>query len=188
MFDHKPVFLSVNNVKSGEKNINHSKRRITNWFLEDDLLCMSVSLAGLQVFSKTIDENSNGELVLRLANSINILTKKLLDCVALKEKIALNITGYNGMDEMLLAATVTEFKEHLETLPGWEYLNNCNSKYTGKQVFVALTERITEKVSGIQLKLTKLKNIKKKNMEKKSTHYLNLTSKMRRKFVSLRKK
>jgi hypothetical protein len=68
---------------------------------------------------------------------------------------------------MLLAATVTEFKEHLETLPGWEYLNNCNSKYSGKQVFVALTERITEKVSGIQLKLTKLKNIKKRKMEKK---------------------
>jgi hypothetical protein len=112
----------------------------------------------------------------------------LLDCIKLKEKIALNVTGYNGMEEMLLAATVTEFKEHLESLPGWEYLNNCNSKYSGKQVFVARTERITEKVSGIQLKLTKFKNIKKRNMEKKLNYYLKLTLKMRLKFVSLRKK
>jgi hypothetical protein len=73
----------------------------------------------------------------------------------------LEVLPYLTGVERTLGAKIDIFED---VIIGWEYLNNCNSKYSGKQVFVALTERITEKVSGIQLKLTKLKNIKKRNM------------------------
>jgi hypothetical protein len=97
---------------------------------------------------------------MRLAGSINVLTAKILECINLKEKIALNYGNDNSMNEMLLAAAVTEFNENLERVPAWDILDSCNMKFTGKEIFVALTERLTEKVSGTQIKLTKFKNIK----------------------------
>jgi hypothetical protein len=44
---------------------------------------------------------------MRLAGSINVLTAKILECINLKEKIALNYGNDNSMNEMLLAAAVT---------------------------------------------------------------------------------
>jgi hypothetical protein len=54
---------------------------------------------------------------------------------------------------------MTEFNECLERVPTWEILDSCTMKNTGKEIFVALTERLTDKVSGMQRKLTKFKNI-----------------------------
>jgi hypothetical protein len=65
-----------------------------------------------------------------------------------------------------LAANYTEFNEILERLPSWEQLNACQNLYSGSEVFYAITERIIEKVSNIQRKLTKFKNIKKTQLEK----------------------
>jgi hypothetical protein len=90
-----------------------------------------------------------------------------LDCLQLKEKIALAIIDESGKDELLLATCYTEFNEILERAPSWESLNDCQNNYTGSEVFNAISERITEKVSNIQRKLTKFKNIKKKTIGKK---------------------
>jgi hypothetical protein len=128
---------------------------------------MSTELATLQIYSKSIDETLNPDICLNLARSINFLTAKFFECMAIKEKIAKNYVNDNSLNEMLLAANITEFNEQLERAPTWELLNSCGMKYNNKQIFVALTERITDKVSGVQLKLTKLKNIKKRQLSEK---------------------
>jgi hypothetical protein len=40
-------------------------------------------------------------------------------------------------------------------------------KFSNSQIFTGLTDRITEKVSSMQIKLTKFKNINKRNLEQK---------------------
>jgi hypothetical protein len=122
---------------------------------------MSSELAALQIYSSVVNENVHAELHAGLAGSINLLTAKLLDCLNIKEKIALNYGNDNSMNDMLLAACMTEFNECLERVPTWEILDSCTMKNTGKEIFVALTDRLTDKVSGMQRKLTKFKNIKK---------------------------
>jgi exonuclease III len=59
MFDHKPIFLSFNNSSTAENSQKNTgtKKRITNWFLDDNIVNMSVTLSTLQIYSKTIDEN-----------------------------------------------------------------------------------------------------------------------------------
>jgi hypothetical protein len=156
MFDHKPIFLSFNNssTENNQKNTG-TKKRITNWFLDDNIVNMSVTLSTLQIYSKTIDENIHRETVEILNGSINLLCAKMLSVIELREKIALGSEAGEN-EEMLLSAYYSELKECVEGLPTWEVLSACQQKYTGKEIFVALTERLTEKVSGIQLKLTKI--------------------------------
>jgi hypothetical protein len=139
---------------------------VTNWFLDEPLVKMAAELAALQVFSNSINNVAHTDTVNNLRLSINTLTAKILDCISLKEKLALAIMEDNATDELLLAAKYTEFNEILECLPSWEQLNACQNLYSGSEVFNAITERITEKVSNIQRKLTKFKNIKKMQLEK----------------------
>jgi hypothetical protein len=74
------------------------------------------------------------------------------------KKIALNVGSDNSLNEMLLAALTAEFGARLEQLPTWDQLNAAHLKYTKKEFFIALAERLTDKVSSTQVKLTKLKN------------------------------
>ena len=141
--------------------------KITNWFLDEKIIDMSVSLSALQILSYSIDEDQHRDTVTRIRNSINFLTNKLLECQSRLEKIALNCGGDNSFDEMVLAALYAEFDANLDQLPNFDYLFQLTSLYSRKEVFIALTERLTEKVSGLQVKLTKFKNISKKKMEEK---------------------
>jgi hypothetical protein len=70
----------------------------------------------------------------------------------------MSISDDTGTDDLLLAACYTEFKECLERAPTWTMLNNCHNNFSGKQVFIALTDRLTDKISSLQRKLTKFKN------------------------------
>jgi hypothetical protein len=157
MFDHKPVFISFKDISTQQSL--PKKKVVTNWFLDEPLIKMAAELATLQVFSNSINNVAHADTVNNLKLSINSLTVKILDCLSLKEKLALAIMEDNGTDELLLAAKYTEFNEILERLPSWEQLNDCQNLYSGSEVFNAITERITEKVSDIQRKLTKFKNI-----------------------------
>jgi hypothetical protein len=62
---------------------------------------------------------------------------------------------------MLLSALYSEFNA------SWEVLNDASLKCTKKELFMALTDRLTDKVSSLQVKLTKFKNQKKKLLKTK---------------------
>jgi hypothetical protein len=123
---------------------------------------MSVELAALQVYSRAIDEGAQNNLINVLHNGINFLSAKLTETVRLLEKIALNVGDDNTLNDMLLSALYSEFSARLEQLPSWEILNGAPLKCTKKELFMALTDRLTDKVSSLQVKLTKFKNQKKK--------------------------
>jgi hypothetical protein len=124
MFDHKPIFLSFRSANSGSDFSDKlkSKKRITNWFLDDNLIHMSVTLSTLQMYSKSIDENLHGETIVRLNRGINYLCSKMLSLLELRGKNSLNSEG-NFNDEMLMAAYYSEFKECVDDLPSWEDLS-----------------------------------------------------------------
>jgi hypothetical protein len=63
---------------------------------------------------------------------------------------------------LLLAVKISDFNERVEMMPTWPVLADCEKKYSDKEIFSALTDRITEKVSGLQVKLTRFKNSKKR--------------------------
>jgi hypothetical protein len=86
---------------------------------------------------------------------------KLMETVQQLEKIALNVGKDNTLNDMLLSALYAEFSARLELLPSWEILNDALLKCTKKEFFMALTDRLTDKVSSLQVKLTKFKNQKK---------------------------
>jgi hypothetical protein len=96
------------------------------------------------------------------------MTNLLLESTNLKEKIALNFGADNNFDEMLLAAKIGEFADNLENLPNWETLCHFNNRVNIKDLFCAITDRITDKVSGMQKKLCRFKNMKKVTWKKKS--------------------
>jgi hypothetical protein len=91
----------------------------------------------------------------------------LIDALNIRERIALNYGNDNNFLEMLLAAKITEFAESMDRLPSWYDLSQAENAYNPKELFIALTDRITEKVSGVQRKLCRFKNLKKKNLETK---------------------
>jgi hypothetical protein len=138
-----------------------------NWFLDEKVIKMSVELSTLQVYSRAIDEGVQGNLLNMLNNGINFLSAKLMETVRLLEKIALNIGEDNTLNDMLLSALYSEFNARLEQLPSWEVLNDASLKCTKKELFMALTDRLTDKVSSLQVKLTKFKNQKKKLLKTK---------------------
>jgi hypothetical protein len=70
---------------------------------------MSTELATLQIFTNCIDETLHPVIVASLGQDINFLTAKLIECLRLKEKIALNVCGDNYLDKMLLSANISEF-------------------------------------------------------------------------------
>jgi exonuclease III len=89
MFDHKPIFLSFKNSGKNSSDKSNNKKRITNWFLDDNLIHMTVTLSTLQIFSKSIDENFHGETIVRLNRGINLLCSKMLSVLELREKTPL---------------------------------------------------------------------------------------------------
>jgi hypothetical protein len=163
-FDHKPVTLIFRCNKQLNHAYNNKKKIITNWFLDEKVIQMSVQLSALQVYSRAIDEGAHADLVNSLHNAINFLNAKILETLQMLEKIALNVGSDNSLNEMLLAALYADFAARLEQLPSWEHLNDARLKFTKKEFFIALAERLTDKVSSTQIKLTKLKNFKKKTI------------------------
>jgi hypothetical protein len=158
-FDHKPVTLNFRCKNQLNHAFKNKKKIITNWFLDEKLIQMSVQLSALQVYSRAIDEGAHGDLVNSLHNAINFLNAKLLETLQMLEKIALNVGSDNSLNEMLLAALYADFSARLEQLPSWERLNDARLKCTKKEFFIALAERLTDKVSSTQINLTKLKNL-----------------------------
>jgi hypothetical protein len=49
MFDHKPVFLTFTDVGIEKSNAGN-KKKVTNWYLDDPLINMSVSLSAYQIY------------------------------------------------------------------------------------------------------------------------------------------
>jgi hypothetical protein len=166
MFDHKPVVLNLGVITDKTNSKAKSSRVITNWFLDDPLVRMTTELSCLQVYANSLTDD-HIEIKQQLVRSINIMTNLLLESTNLKEKIALNFGADNNFDEMLLAAKISEFADNLENLPNWETLCQFNNRVNSKDLFCAITDRITDKVSGMQKKLCRFKNMKKSNLEKK---------------------
>jgi hypothetical protein len=167
---------------------NNKNKKLTNWFLDEKIIEMSVALSTLQILSYSINAATHPDSVTQIRNSINFLTNKLLESQRLLEKIARNCGGDNKTDEMLLAALYAEFYANIDLLPSFDNLFGLNSLYSKKEVFISLTDRIAEKVSALQIKLKKFSNISKKTMEKKLRNFPANSLKMKSRYVSLNQK
>jgi hypothetical protein len=137
MFDHKPIYITFGDGENIPKAQRNSKKCVTNWYLDDKIVNMSVTLAALQVISRTINVDMHRAKADQVGNSIKFLTAKLITCLKLREKISLNIGNENEHEEMLLAALYSEFDENLDRLPSWEHLFNLTTIFSKKEVFTA---------------------------------------------------
>jgi exonuclease III len=164
MFDHKPIFLKLNQNPS-MRNLSND-RTLKNWFLDEPVIKMSAELAALQVYSRAINPQQNDETVNLLRVKINILTANIISYTQLLEKVALNVENNNEYLDLMLAAKCGEHEATLNELPNWDSLSDMPKTCTDGEFFIALTDRISEKVSKIQNKLNRYKNIKKSQLEK----------------------
>jgi hypothetical protein len=187
MFDHKPVYLNIG-ARVNKSQVNSKNKKLTNWFLDEKIIEMSVALSALQILSHSINAAIHPDSVTQIRNSINFLTNKLLESLALLEKIARNCGGDNKTDEMLLGALYAEFYANSDLLPSFDNLFMLNSMYSKKEVFISLTDRIAEKVSALQIKFKKFSNISKKTIEKKLWSFPAIFSQMSSRSVSLNQK
>jgi exonuclease III len=141
LFDHNHINLTL-----GKKGGNNLKiPQLNNTFLNDSLLKMSVELSALQVYSKTLDENAFPDTVNTVRDTVNKLTKIVLDCVKLREKFALEDENPDRL--LLLDQLFIEFGNVRAGVPEFRILKAMQHKYDDKTIFNALMERISEKAA-----------------------------------------
>jgi exonuclease III len=162
-FDHKPISIVLGKT---EFIIN---KGLKNWYLDDELVKMSTELSVLQIFLNAIDNRTPEDINYNqiLTNAVNMLSNIFRQCLKLRETIDSQYGNENTYEKLLLAARIREHKLIMEELPDWEILNSLSKRCNDKEFFTALTDRISEKVSGTQQKLNKFKNIRKKKLLEK---------------------
>jgi hypothetical protein len=112
-------------------------------------------------------------ILTRIKDAINVLTANITQCLSIKREHAVNYTGSNAFNYLLLAAKVSEHKIVLETLPSWDELSEMNKTVCDKEFFLALTNHVSDRVSAVQRKLNKYKNLKKNKLMSEITRLEN---------------
>jgi hypothetical protein len=165
-FDHKPIFLHFNS-----KNFKKDKS-LKNWFLDEEEVKISTELAALQVYIRTIDRTENPILHDRLIAAVNSINVIMLRVLELREQIAKNYNGHLDFENHLLSALYAEHKEIMDGLPNFAVINAEKKLCSNKEFFMDLTSHVSQRVSGVQRKLNKYKNLNK-NLLMKEINELN---------------
>jgi exonuclease III len=155
-FDHKPIFLHFNSEKTFKKD-----KSLKNWFLEEEEVKISTELAALQIYIRSIDRAENPVLHEQLITAVNSINVIMLRVLELREQIAKNYNGNMDFENLLLSALYAEHREIMDGLPEFLVINAAKRVCSNKEFFMDLTSHVSLRVSGVQRKLNKLKNLKK---------------------------
>jgi exonuclease III len=131
-FDHFPIFLNF-----GVQNGMEKAKKLTNLFLDDELLQNSVTLSALQVYSAALCPETHQEIRVQLRDIINRLTANVKECCNFRKIIA---AGDESLENnILLKRLYADFYNVLSTAPNFAFLGNCSLNCDDKTFFTALT-------------------------------------------------